>query len=420
MATQGHIVAMDIAAFSARLLQNREVSPRARIIVQALLDLLPGTAANLYILANVETEPVWAPQATAGDVSVAEAAVPLEQGALGILAGNPGPVVFSGADLVREEYAHLNVRRTLHSLAYLPLKSKDDLIGTLEILSFDGEISLETLAALQSVADVGGSALADALDYEQERDSRLSSITRLSQLYDLEKVFSSTLEIDQLLPIIGAKFREVLDCQAVNLWLLQPDHSLVLMHQAGTDATVQEGSSQNTGEGIAGDVSDNGETVLIESADDERLRARNSGIEEGAVFSLMAAPLIDRGALVGVVEAVNRLDGTPFDEDEVFALTSLTETAVGALHNASLMMAERKVEILEALVKTSGEITSTLDIERVLQAIVNGPASVIPYERAGIALDQRGGIQLKAVSGTTQLNADDPQYRGMRDILRWW
>src|SRR5205823_7119742 len=101
---------------------------------------------------------------------------------------------------------------------------------------------------------------------------------------------------------------------------------------------------------------------------------RNANIDEGAVFTLMAAPLIDKGALVGVVEAVNRLNGTPFDDDELFALTTLAETAVAALHNASLLMAERKVEILEALVKTSGEITSTLDLDRVLQAIVNGPS----------------------------------------------
>src|SRR5262249_41323287 len=171
--------------------------------------------------------------------------------------------------------------------------------------------------------------------------------------------------------------------------------------------------------GVAGDVSDSGEALLIESADDERLKQRNADVDEGAVFSLMVAPLIDRGALVGVVEAVNRLDGVPFDEDELFALTSLTETAVGALHNASLLMAERKVEILEALVKTSSEITSTLDIDRELQAIVNGPATVIPYERAGIALEERGGMYLKAVSGTTELNEDDPQYRGLRGILRW-
>jgi RND family efflux transporter MFP subunit len=287
------------------------------------------------------------------------------------------------------------------------------------VLSFENEADGTVIAALEPVADVAASALANAVSYEEERNNALASINRMTQLYDLEKVFSSTLELDQLLPIIGSKFREILECQAVNIWMLQGDESLDLMHQAGVDPTVQQGTTQRPGEGVAGDVSDNGEPVLIASPDDERLTKRNASLEEGAIFSLMVAPLIDRGALVGVVEAVNRLDGVAFDEDQLFALTTLTETAVNALHNASLLMAERKLEILEALVKTSGEITSTLDLDRVLQAIVNGPASVIPYERAGIALEQRGAFELKAVSGTTQLNVDDPQYRQLREMLKW-
>ena len=419
MATQGPGVAIDIATFSAQLLENREVSPRARILAQAITDLLLGTAANIYLIATLDEGQGWAAQASSGDVSVEETFVPLAQGTLGTVAANSEPVGFSGKALVREEYAHLNVRRTLKSLAYLPLKHQGNLLGAIEILSFDEVLTLSTLPALQPMADVAASALANALQYEEERHNALTSITRLTQLYDLEKVFGSTLELDQLLPLIGSKFREVLECQAVNVWLLEPDESLQLMEQAGIDPTVQQGAAQRPGEGIAGDISDSGEPLLIESAEDERLIARNVGIEDGAIFSLMAVPLIDRDALVGVVEAVNRMDGSPFDEDELFALSSITETAVGALHNANLLMAERKVEILEALVKTSAEITSTLDLDRVLQAIVNGPAAVVPYERAGIALDQRGRIQLKAVSGTTQLNLDDPQYRGLREILQW-
>jgi RND family efflux transporter MFP subunit len=419
MATQGPGVAIDIATFSAQLLENREVSPRARILAQAITDLLLGTAANIYLIATLDEGQGWAAQASAGDVSVEEAFVPIAQGTLGTVVASSEPAVFSGKALIREEYSHLNVRRTLKSLSYLPLKQQGDLLGAIEILSFDEVLTLSALPALQPMADVAASALANALQYEEERHNALTSITRLTQLYDLEKVFGSTLELDQLLPLIGSKFREVLECQAVNVWLLEPDESLQLMQQAGIDPTVQQGDAQRPGEGIAGDVSDSGEALLVESAEDERLTARNAGVEEGRIFSLMAVPLIDRGALVGVVEAVNRLDGKPFDDDQLFALTSIAETAVGALHNASLLMAERRVEILEALVKTSGEITSTLDLDRVLQAIVNGPAAVVAYERAGIALDQRGGVQLKAVSGTTQLNADDPQYRGLREILQW-
>jgi RND family efflux transporter MFP subunit len=419
MATQGSVLAIDLAAFSTQLLENREVSPRARIIARAVTDLFPAAAANVYLLVTLHEGKVWAPQATAGEVSVHDSSVPAQQGNLGMIASNARPFVLRAEDLVREEYAHLNVRRTLNSLGYLPLTHRGQLLGAIEILSFETELTNGALLALQPMADVSASALANAIEYEQERHSALSSITRLTQLYDLEKVFGSTLELDQLLPIIGSKFREVLECQAVNVWMLLADESLLLMQQAGTDRTVKEGATQRPGEGIAGDVSDTGDPVLIESPGDERLRLRNAGVEEGAIFSLMVAPLFDRGALVGVVEALNRLDGAAFDEDELFALASLTETAAGALHNASLLMAERKVEILEALVKTSAEITSTLDLDRVLQAIVNGPAAVVAYERAAIALDQRGDIHLKAVSGSPQLNADDPQFRGLRAILQW-
>jgi RND family efflux transporter MFP subunit len=419
MATQGSAVAVDISAFSAQLFEQREILPRARTVAQAVADFLPGSAVVVYLLTDSEEGQVWAPQAISGEVSIPGSAVSLSEGTLGILAEKGEALIFSGSELAREHYAHLHTRRAVETLAYIPLLKAQEMFGAIEIVCFEGELAEATLDALQPLASIGGSALSNAAGYEEERNGTLASITRITQLYDLEKVFSSTLELDQLLPIIGSKFREVLECQGVNVWLLEGDQSLSLMHQSGFDPTVAEGTTQKPGEGIAGDVSDDGEPVLIEFGEDERLIARNAGVEEGAIFSIIVAPLIDKGALVGVVEAVNRLDGAAFDEDELFALTTLTETAVGALHNASLLMAERKVEILEALVKTSGEITSTLDLDRVLQAIVNGPSSVIAYERAGIALDENGAVDLKAVSGTSQLNVDDPQFRGLREILRW-
>jgi len=120
-----------------------------------------------------------------------------------------------------------------------------------------------------------------------------------------------------------------------------------------------------------------------------------------------------------VIEAVNPLDGTSFDEDSLFTLSRLTESASIALHNASLLAAERKVEILEALVNVSQQITSTLDLDRVLQSVVNGPAAVIPYERAAIALEQRGRIQLRAASGAPEFNPEEPQIGLLSNVLQW-
>src|SRR4029077_15576733 len=171
--------------------------------------------------------------------------------------------------------------------------------------------------------------------------------------------------------------------------------------------------------GIPGQVSDSGEAVLIADADDERLGDRSATVTEGGVFSLLVAPIIDKGALVGVVEAINKIDGKPFDDDDLFALTSVTETASTALHNASMLLAERKVEVLETLVTVSHEITSTLNLERMLQTIVTAPHAVIPYDRAAIALEQRGRFKLSAVTGVSQVNADAPDIASLNGILQW-
>ncbi len=419
MPIQSSGLTLDIAALSSRLLEEQEVFPRARIIAQTLAEALPGSAVNIYVTSTLADGDAWRVIANAGEAAVPEATIPLQAGTLGILARELQPLLFEGDNLSREEYGHVNVRRTLHSLSYLPLTLHEELIGAIEVLSFENKLSRAHLDALGAVGEVAGAALHGAQVHQDEHNGTLASITRLTQLYDIEKVFSSTLEMDQLFPIIGSKVREMLDCEAVNVWLLEPDESLRLMHQSGTDVTVLEGSSQKPGEGVPGDVSDNGEPVLIEQPDDERLVRRNQGIDGGGVVSLIVAPVMDQESLVGVIEAANKIDGTAFDEDDLFTLSRLAESASIALHNASLLAAERKVEVLETLVTVSHEITSTLDLDRVLQAVVNGPAAVIPYERAAIALEQRGRIQLRAVSGATEFNPRDPQIEALSQILQW-
>ena len=410
---------LNLAELSARLLEELEFLPRARITAQWIAETLPGTSVNIYASSALADEDGWTVLAAVGEAEVAETVVPLESGTLGVLAREMKPLLFQGKALVREEYAHVNVRRTLLSLSYIPLLRDGGLIGAIEIFTFDSSLAESHLEALAPAAEIAAAALYGARGYQDEHNNTLASITRLTQLYDIEKVFSSTLEMDDLLPIIGSKVREMLECEAVNVWLLEPDESLRLMHQSGVDVTVRERALQRPGEGVPGDVSDNGEPVLIQQADDERLLRRNQGLEAGGAASLVVAPIIDHEALVGVIEAVNKLDASPFDDDELFTLSRLAESAAIALHNASLLAAERKVEVLETLVTVSREITSTLDLDRVLQAVVNGPATVIPYERAAISLEQRGRFQLRAVSGAVEFNPEDPQIQELSKTLQW-
>jgi len=416
MPTRRSVFAVPIAEFAAALLARPEVAPRAQVTAEQVAQLLPGTAVVVYTIEDLEN-PAWTRKAIAGDVEVSRT-MEFSAGTLGTLAENKTLVVFEGTDLQREDYAHLDIRRTVTALAYVPLLVDEVLFGAIEVISYEQPFPAALLEGLQEIAELASPALAAARSYESERNASLHSISRVTQMYDLEKVFNSTLEMEELLGIIAKKFQEVMGVQGVNLWMVRDD-ALELVSSAGFDPTVAVGMVQKPEEGIAGDVSDNGDPVLIDDPADLRLQKRNAGHEGEPVFSIVAAPLMEHESLVGVVEAVNRLDGAPFDEDDQFLLTNICETASNAVHNASLMHAERKVEILETLVKVSGEITSTLDLDRVLGAIVNGPSRVIPYERAAIALEQRGRLQLKAMSGELKINPQDPHVSRLQELLEW-
>jgi len=410
------LFAVNVAELAATLLAQQEAAPRAQAVANKVSELLPDTAVVVYVIADQE-DPVWTAKATAGDITVPQT-VEFETGTLGAVAEKGELLVFEVNDLSREDYAHLDIRRNLVALACAPLLVGETLVGAIELFHCEQAFPKAMLKALNEIAELAAPALAAALFYESERNTNLHSISRVTQMYDLEKVFNSTLEMEELLGTIAGKFQEVMNVQGVNLWMVSDD-ALQLVECAGVDPTVQAGMVQKPGDGIAGDISESGEPVVIGDPEDERLQKRNAGVEDGAVFSIAAAPLLEHGTLVGVVEAVNRMDGIAFDEDDEFLLANICETASNALHNANLLQAERKVEILEALVKVSGEITSTLDLDRVLDAVVNGPSSVIPYERAAIALDQRGRLQLTAIAGVTKINPQDPNTARLQELLEW-
>jgi RND family efflux transporter MFP subunit len=410
---------LDLTKFSTQLLREQEVVPRARILARFVAGLVGESAVSVYTLGSDGGASFWVPKATVGEATVHEQAIPSDSGFIGSLQEDPSAMFRTGDEIKREDYQHIDTRRTLLSLCYIPLIHNEALIGALEILSFEAAISAGVIEALRPAADVTATAIVTAQAYEEERHATLSSITRITQLYDLEKVFSSTLEMEELLPLIGSKFKEILECQAVNIWLLLPDESVELMHQAGDDPTTFKGQNLRAQEGVAGGVSDDGEPRCITDDSGALLRERNEKAPKSPVRSLIAAAIMDKGALVGVIEAVNKSDGTAFDDDDLFALSSLSETASTALHNAGLLRAERKVEILETLNTISHEITSTLNLERMLQTIVNAPQAVIPYERAAIALEQRGRFKLSAITGVTQVNADSPEVAPLNEIMQW-
>jgi RND family efflux transporter MFP subunit len=411
------VYSVHLTEFMAALLGEREVIPRARHIAQQVNELLPESAVAVYVVEDPQA-PAWRLRAYIGDISLDQAEIPMELGTLGKVAEQRRALQFEAAAISREEYAHLDVRQSISSLAYVPLMLEDSLLGCIEVVNFDAPLTPTVLEGLGPLAECAALGIATALAYEAERNAGLQSITRLTQLYDIERVFNATLEMQRLWSLICSKVQELTNGTGVNLWMVDKGDDLLLVEQAGFDPTCAVGTREAEGVGVAGEVSANGEPLLL-TGDDPRLAKRNQDAGETPITSLMAVALMDGKSLVGVLEVVRCDDGPEFDDDHLFVLVQVSGSAAQALHNASLLEAERKVEILHTLVSVSQEIASTLNQERVLEAIVNQPQRVIPYDRGAIALEERGTLRIKAISGTSQLNPSDPDVQRLETVLRW-
>ncbi len=406
----------------AMLLSTPDTATRASIIASVIASQLPNCACAVHRFIHEDIENAWTVIGLAGDISLE----PTSSGSgnrlmAPLLLESPETLIYSSADILREDYSHLRIARSVSSIAYVPLLQGDDLAGVVEILFFSGTPGVKDLEAIASVIQLAPPAILAAEGAERQRRDLLDSVHRMSQLYDLEKSLNATLEFDAVAALIPAKAAAILPCQAMHLWMFDGE-ILRLVSAHGSDVTVEVGMTQSPGEGFAADMAEEGESLLIADPDDERLAVRNAHMDpdshEARVTNALLVPLMQDDAEIGVLEAINKEDGV-FDDDDQFLMMSMAETIANALKNASLMLAERKLEILKALVHVSAEITSTLRLDRLLGIIVNSPQHVLPYERCAIALDQRGKLQLKSVSGMAALPLGDITVERLNQLMRW-
>ena len=406
----------------AQLLAAPDTTARASIIAAVVVSQLPNSACAVHRFSEEGEETAWTMIGLAGDILPEPSALGSGNRLMApLVLESPEVLIYSGSEILREDYAHLHISRSVSSIAYVPLVLEEQLVGAIEILWFSGTPRLQDLEAITPIVHLAPTAILTAESTESLKQDLLDSLHRMTQLYDLEKSLNATLDFDALTALIPEKAAAMLPCQAIHLWMFDGD-DLRLVSTEGEDATVEVGTTQSTGEGYVADMAEEGEALLIDDPADERLAKRNAELgaenEIPPITSAVLVPLMQDDAEVGVLEAVNR-EGRPFDDDDQFLMMSMGETIASALKNASLMTAERKLEILKALVLVSTEITSTLRLDRLLGIIVNSPQNVLPYERCAIALDQRGKLNLKAVSGMASLPLGDITVERLNQLMRW-
>ncbi len=230
---------------AALLLSAPDAATRAAIIASAIADLIPDSACAVYrVVAGDDGDAAWTAIAAVGDISIQQANL---QSAtrlfFPLLEESPSALVYPAAELRREDYAHLSVARSFASLTYVPLLREENLVGAIEILTFSSVLDRAQLKEIAPVVQLASPAILAAETSEEERQTLLDSVHRMSQLYDLEKSLNSTLEFDAVIQMVPEKAIAMMPSQALHLWLFEGG-VLRLVSSQGADATVELGMTQ--------------------------------------------------------------------------------------------------------------------------------------------------------------------------------
>ena len=151
---------------------------------------------------------------------------------------------------------------------------------------------------------------------------------------------SSVLDLDELLELIIEKATRMMQAKASSLMLLdQKTRRLYFKVATGEKREEVRKYEINLGQGIAGFVAERGEPLLIaDVSKDPRWDKRISESTGFQTRSIACVPMKVHGEIIGVVEIIDKENGSPIQYEDMKTLTVFADLASLAISNA------RKIE----------------------------------------------------------------------------
>jgi len=218
----------------------------------------------------------------------------------------------------------------------------------------------------------------------------------LHDLLPIVREINEILDPVALLPAIAQKVRWIVDYTALDIFLPEPDGTLVPGHVEGYADGFPAGMRLKPGQGIVGTAAQLREPVF---SPDVKNDPRYISVLPGVVAEL-AIPLIHRDRLVGVLN-VDCADAAAFSSEAITALRLLASHLAVAIDNASLYRETRwYAGLLATLYEIGKETASILDLDALLSRVTEIVKRVIDYEMFAIHLldeDTQSLVVKKAV-----------------------
>ncbi len=149
-------------------------------------------------------------------------------------------------------------------------------------------------------------------------------VDALTVLIEVSTLLSSTLELDELMPLVMEKAKAVMDAEACSILFYNKatnklEFEVAMCDENSASDILKKTITLDMGQGIAGWVAENREPLIIDDVKkDERFFQDADKLTGFTTKSIIAVPLVGRSGLIGVAEIINprRKDYDP----EIFRL----------------------------------------------------------------------------------------------------
>ena len=167
---------------------------------------------------------------------------------------------------------------------------------------------------------------------------RLLDSEKLGTAIEIGSIVNSTLNLAELLAVIMGHVNRVTNSTASTL-MLRDDTTgeLVFSVPTGPKEDTLTDIRIPSGKGIAGWVAEHEQPALVPDVrKDTRFYSEIDRISGFETKSIICVPLKAKAKLIGVLEAINKVDGSAFTEEDALLLSIFANQAAIAIENARL------------------------------------------------------------------------------------
>lgn len=184
-------------------------------------------------------------------------------------------------------------------------------------------------------------------------------VEQLGKLLEFSAILNSTLEQSEVYHRAIEVTTDLMGCEVGSLLLLDEDTRELYFNVAlGEKGAAIKTIRLRMGEGIAGWVAHNRMPAIVNDTQNDPRFSNAADSRSGFhTHNLICVPVISKARLMGVLQAINRLNDLSFDHDDIKLFSSLADLVAIALENAALY-----AELHETFLATAETLAEAIEM----------------------------------------------------------